>query len=144
MAHGYQGGAVRQFFSLPEHFFHMRHECSRRNPTVKLISGHSFFRAGFLWLSLPFLTVHYDLAALLQQEKSESQTFPVGHTECVPHSWAPSFLNNPSFSSHSPCWPCMMRDLRDSFYSSWRYLFCLLVPCWLLVFVIYALGTEMT
>ena len=144
MAHGYQGGAVRQFFSRPEHFFLMRHECSRRNLTVKLISGHSFFRAGFLWLSLPFLTVHYDLAALLQQEKFESLTFPVGHTGCVPHSWAPSFLNNPSFSSHSPCWPCMMRDLRDSFHSSWRYLFCLLVPGWLLVFVIYAQGTEMT
>ena len=54
----------------------------------------------------------------------------LGHTGCVPHTCTPSYSSNASFNSSSPSWSCMMReiDLRDSLYSLWRYLFCLLVP----------------
>ena len=38
-----QGGAVSPFFSRPDHFFLMWHDCGTRNPRVKLISGHSLF-----------------------------------------------------------------------------------------------------
>ena len=60
----------------------------------------------------------------LKHRKSEHQT---GTHRCVPHTSAPSFLRNHSFSCPSPSWLCMY-GLCDSLYSSWRYLFRLLVP----------------
>ena len=123
------GGAIRQFFVARSAIYSCGTVAAGEIRESNILPLHKLTL--IFWgdpVTFPHLSGGvYDLGAQLRQEIS---AFKLWHIWCVTHTWAPSFIRYPSFSSPSLSWVCIDEG---KLICATTLLFVKVVPIWLLV-----------